>query len=139
MAMLFVIAVFTCIAFTAPLKFTFGLVLTGLIVSSAVKLCARTVSGIDPTHTEALRAVGLSLVFVLLAVLTMFSFAYGGPSVPSSIAALSAPVILLSPLIGYTLGFRIALGVSLVHSALIALLSSALSIAVLYAMKAVVG
>ncbi|WP_417071168.1 hypothetical protein [Niveibacterium terrae] len=139
MAMLFVIFVFLCIAFAAPLKFTFGLILTGLIVSTAVKLCARTVSGIDPTHGQALRAVGLSLVFVLLAGLTMFSFAYGSPSIPSSIAALSAPVILLSPLIGYTLGFRIALGASLAHSALIALLSSALSIGVLYAMRTMVG
>jgi len=137
MAMFFVILVFLCFACAAPLKVTLGLIVVCLVVSTAVKLCARAVSGIDPTHLEALKAVGLSLVFVLLAGLTMFSFAYGAPSVPSSIAALSAPVILLSPLVGYTLGFRIALGVGLVQSALIALLSSALSIAVLYAMRTV--
>ena len=139
MAMFFVILVFLCFACAAPLKVTLGLIVIGLVVSTAVKLCARAISGIDPTHSEALKAVGLSLFLVLLAGLTMFSFAYGAPSVPSSIATISAPVILLSPLIGYTLGFRIALGVGLVESALIALLSSALSIAVLYAMKAVVG
>ncbi len=128
---------FLWFAFIAPLKVLILTIIVGLIVSTTVRVTANMVAGIRPTHLEALQAVGLSLVFVAIAVFTMFSFTVGAPAAPLSIAMISAPVVILGPFIGYTLGFKLALRVGVVQSAIIAVASTGLTVALIFGLNKV--
>ena len=122
-------------AFIAPMKVTIVAIILALVVSTAVRFSAKAIAGATLTHLEALKAVCLSLLLVCLAIVMMFSFAAGAPSMPRSLAAISAPIVILGPLIGYTFGFKIALEVGILQSSLIAILSSGISIGVIFALN----
>lgn len=65
MVQLLFIAAFLFIAFTAPLKITLGLACSLLLVVGVVTLTARRLSGAPSSLAEAVRAVGLSFLFVV--------------------------------------------------------------------------
>lgn len=120
-----------CFIFAAPLNVIILAAVILLVVSNVVRFSARVVAGTTPSHVDALRAVLFSLLLVVVAATLMLSFMMGSGSMPHSVAMISGPVVIISPLIGYTLGFRLVLGVDFLRSAVIALLSTVLSVAIL--------
>lgn len=114
-------------AFIASMKVFVATLIVAGIVTTVVKYCTRVIVGTDPSHLESLKAVALSLLFVGIAIITMMSFSIGWAKAPFSLAALSLPIVVASPLLGYTLGFRIGLGIGFGHAAIIAVLSTSIS------------
>ena len=115
-------------AFIAPLKVTLATCLFVLVMLSIVRFSAQTVTGVQATFGEAAKAVGLSLVFLVIAILAWVSLSFGVPKGMSvQISGLGGYAVFGSTLAAYVLGFKLGLGISFGSSAVIALISSAAS------------
>jgi hypothetical protein len=124
---------FALFVFVAPGKAIAAVCALMLVTAYVVKVSTKAVTGAAPSYGEALKAVGLALLLLAIAKLTMASFSIGtgiGDLVGIPDAAMS-----LGFLASYVAGFSIALGVTFFPSILIALASTAASIAALLAIK----
>jgi hypothetical protein len=115
-------------AFIAPLKVTLATCLFVLVMLSIVRFSAQTVTGVQATFGEAAKAIGLSLVFLVIAILAWVSLSFGVPKGMSvQISGLGGYAVFGSTLAAYVFGFKLGLGISFGSSAVIALISSAAS------------
>ncbi len=134
MALLLFIVAFLFFAFIAPLQTTIGLAASFLLVVITVRLTAREVSGAPASWGEALRAVCLSFLFVLLAGILVFKFS--SVTGISHFSGLGFVLLLGVFLLAYVLGFKVSLGISLGASFLVALLAAVISTGVVLVLRA---
>lgn len=122
---------FLALVYIAPVKVVIIAIAMLVVVATAVRFSAKVVTGTAPTYLEALRAVGFSLSIVAVLALGLLVLMLEEASLPQSFSAVPTPLLIVSPLLGYTLGFRMSLGASFLRSAVIAVMSSAISLAIL--------
>lgn len=134
MVLLFFIFAFIFFAFIAPLQTTVGLAASFLLVVITVRLTAREVSGAPASWGDALRAVCLSFLFVLLAGVLVFKFS--GVTGIRHFSGLGLVLLLGVFLLAYVLGFTFSLGISLGASFLVALLAAVVSTGVVWVLRA---
>lgn len=133
MVQLLFIAAFLFIAFIAPLKITLGLASSLLLVVGMVALTARKLSGAPASLGDAVRAVGLSFLFVVLAGFALFKFA--DLSGFRHFSGFSLWLVLGLFLLAYVLGFKLSLGLPLVTSLVVALVAAVISTALYWATR----
>ena len=127
------IGAFVFFAFMAPLKLTVAVCALVLFVTVVVKISAQVVAGASPTLSESFKAVFYASLFVALALLAFVSFSSGtGIHHVDGLPALAAMAGLF---VAYTLGFQLGIGTSFGASAVIALISTLLSGAILWSVK----
>lgn len=122
MLTLLLILAFIAFAFGAPAKVTAITSVIILSVAFAIQALANAVSGNRPTFMEALKAIGLSFFFLLLALLFFASATYS--TVALFILAINPLLIPVGLFVPFTLGFSVSLRTTLASSALIACISS---------------
>ncbi|QKO21292.1 hypothetical protein [Rhodoferax sp. BAB1] len=134
MVLLLFIFAFLFFAFIAPLQTTVGLAASFLLVVITVRLTAREVSGAPASWGDALRAICLSFLFVLLAGVLVFKFS----SVTGirHFSGLGVVLLLGVFLLAYVLGLKLSLGISLGASFLVALLAAVISTGVVWVLRA---
>ena len=133
MVQLLFIAAFLFIAFTAPLKITLGLACSLLLIVGMITLTARKLSGAPSSLGDAVRAVGLSFLFVVLAGFALFKFA--DLTGFRHFSGFSLWLVLGLFLLAYVLGFKLSLGLPLVTSLIVALVAAAITTALYWAMR----
>ncbi|MDP3690575.1 hypothetical protein [Bradyrhizobium sp.] len=133
MVQLLFIAAFLFIAFIAPLKITLGVACSLLLVVGMVTLTARKLSGAPSSLGDAVRAVGLSFLFVVLAGFALFKFA--DLTGFRHFSGLSLWLVLGLFLLAYVLGFKLSLGLPLVTSLMVALVAAVISTALYWATR----
>lgn len=115
-------------AFIAPLKVTLATCLFVLVILSVVRFTAQAVTGVQATYGEAAKAVTLSFVLLVSAMLAWASFSFSVPKGANiQVSELGSYVVFGSTLAAYILGFKFGLGVTFGASAVIALISSVAS------------
>jgi hypothetical protein len=127
------IAALLFFAFMTPLKLTVALCALVLVVTAAVKLSAQLVAGVSPTLGEAFKSVFYASLLVALALLAFVSFS-GGTGI-HHVEGWPAVAVLAGLFVAYTLGFQIGIGTSFGASAMVALISTLLSGAILWSVK----
>jgi hypothetical protein len=116
---------FLFFAYIAPPPVTAAACLSIVLVTLVIKGVTRIVSGINPSFGEAFKAVILSFIFLMVAMFTLFSLSKGtGTSHFSGLSGWAVAGALLS---AYVLGFKVSLGTSFGASAVIAVVSTAVS------------
>lgn|SRR3990167_1553460 len=133
MLYLLLIAAFIFFAAMAPIKttVTFLVLLTSILF--VVKISTKFVSGNNVSLGDAFKAVGLSLFFACIALFTLTSFSNTtGIHNFTDTAAIIVIGLLFS---SYTAGFSVALGTKFGSSAVIASISTAVSIALIAVSK----
>jgi len=134
MVLLLFIFAFLFFAFIAPFQTTVGLAASFLLVVITVRLTAREVSGAPASWGDALRAVCLSFLLVLLAGVLVFKFS--GVTGIRHFSGLGLVLLLGVFLLAYVLGFTFSLGISLGASFLVALLAAVVSTGVVWVLRA---
>ncbi|CAN5377474.1 hypothetical protein BH11PSE11_BH11PSE11_26160 [soil metagenome] len=124
------VLLFVAIFIFAPLKG--ALIFTGAVLFATIVVQASTaaISKVSVTITEAFKAIVYSLFFTAVAAFTVMSFMRGAPSAlvtPATVAALAG-----LQYGGYVLGFMIALGLTFVHAAMVALASTLITCSALW-------
>lgn len=120
-------------AFMAPLKLTIAVCALVLFVTVVVKISAQVVSGVSPTLGESFKAVFYASLFVALALLAFMSFSSG--TGVHHVEGAAAMVVMAGLFAAYTLGFQIGIGTSFGASAVVALIATLLSGAILWSVK----
>jgi hypothetical protein len=134
MGQLLLVVFVIAVLFIAPLKVA-GLLIGGLLLSTLVVQATASSVGRTPiTLVEAFKALVLSTFFSMVAILTVASFMSGagiqalreaGPTAQGLALGLSFDLAATALLYGaYFLGFRVALGLPFLHSALVAVVST---------------
>jgi hypothetical protein len=122
MPQVLVIVFFLAIFVFAPLKGALVFAGAVLLASLVVQTSTSAISKVNVTITESFKAIVYSLFFSAIAAFTIMSFMRGAS------ASLMTPAtgVLLAALQygGFILGFRVALGLTFVHAALVAFAST---------------
>lgn len=123
---LFFLALFVVAPIKAAAVFTGAIFLATLVVQATTA----SISRVSVSLTDAFKAIVYASFFTAVAVFTVFSFMVGAPrelfASPAAFAAASLPLIALQ-YGAYVLGFKVALGLTLVHAAIVALASTAIT------------
>ncbi len=128
---LLIFGAFLLFVFTAPVKVTLATCAVMLVITSVVKALTHAMTGTSATYGDAFKAVGLAVVFMLIALFTMMSFAFGGA--PSDLRSLPGFAMNGALFGSYVLGFSVALDTTFGVSAVIALISTAASALAIWA------
>ncbi|MDO9007638.1 MAG: hypothetical protein Q7U80_05390 [Thiobacillus sp.] len=133
------IGAFLWFAFIAPLKVTVATGILLVLVTGVVTTTTRLVVGIQPSISEAAKAVALSFFFLAIALLTLFSFfaTTNSAGLSVNITGFSAWFVLAALLAAYTLGYKVSLGMSFGASATIAAISTVVSAVLIAVVKAI--
>jgi hypothetical protein len=124
-------------AFIAPVTITLGLALAFALVTGVVALTTKLVSGVETTIGSAAKAACLAFALLALALFTLISFSSGtGIQQFSGIPALA---LLAACMLSYSLGFKLALGVPMGSSIVIAGISTVVSAIALPLLKGVIN
>ncbi|AKJ29066.1 hypothetical protein [Caldimonas brevitalea] len=127
------IGAFFFFAFTAPLKVTLATCILLLLVTTIIRFTTRAVAGIEPSYGEALKAVGLSFFFLVLAFAALLSFAAGTGI--SNFTGLAGHLVFFAFFAAYVLGFKLSLGISAGASAVVAIVATVASTALFVAFR----
>lgn len=123
LVIVFFLALFVAIPFKSAALFSGSLLLSTLVVQATTS----TISRVNVSLTDSFKAIVYSFFFTVIAVFTIFSFMVGGPREifvnPASFLAASVPLVLLQ-YGAYVLGFKVALGLTLLHSIIVAAAST---------------
>lgn len=130
MGQLLFVGFFLVLFVVAPVKaaaiFTGAFLLAALIVQAT----ASTISRSSVSLTDSLKAIVYAFFFAAVAVFTIFSFMVGAPkellTSPAAVAAAAWPLIALQ-YGSYALGFKIALGLTFVQAAIVAVASTVIT------------
>jgi len=125
---------FLFFAFIAPLKITLAACLMLLLVTTVIRFTTRAVAGVESSYSEAAKAMALSFFFLVIAFFTLLSFASG--TGVNQFTGLAGYLVALVFFAAYVLGFKLSLGISFVASGLIAVVSTVVSTALFFALKA---
>ncbi|HEX5310792.1 hypothetical protein [Aquabacterium sp.] len=111
----------------APIKVTAIVCGSLLLCALVVQATTTTLSRVNVTLSDSFKAIIYSFFFSIIAFFTIFSFLIGGPREifmnPASARAAAIPLILLQQG-AYILGFKLALGLTLIHAFIVAVASS---------------
>lgn len=127
------IGAFLFFAFMTPVKLAVAVFALVLVVTVVVKVSAQVVAGVSPTLGESFQSVFYASLLVALALLAFMSFS--SSTGLHHIEGWPALAVLAALWVAYTLGFQIGIGTSFGASAVIALLSTLLSGAILWSVK----
>lgn len=120
-------------AFMTPLKLAVAVGALVLFVTLVVKMSAQVVAGVSPTLGEAFRSVFYASLLVALALLAFVSFSSGTGM--HHVEGWPAVAVLAGLFVAYTLGFQMGIGTSFGASAVVALISTLLSGAILWSVR----
>ncbi|SFP70822.1 hypothetical protein SAMN05216567_10883 [Variovorax sp. OK605] len=120
-------------AFMTPVKLAVAVGALVLFVTVVVKVSAQVVGGVSPTLGESFRSVFYASLLVALALLAFLSFT-GGVAV-HHVEGWPAVAVLAGLFVAYTLGFQLGIGTSFGASAMVALISTLLSGAILWSVR----
>ncbi|SEK01559.1 MULTISPECIES: hypothetical protein [unclassified Variovorax] len=120
-------------AFMTPVKLAVAVGALVLFVTVVVKVSAQVVAGVSPTLGESFRSVFYASLLVALALLAFLSFT-GGVAV-HHVEGWPAVAVLAGLFVAYTLGFQLGIGTSFGASAMVALISTLLSGAILWSVR----
>lgn len=118
---------FLAVLFLAPLKASAILIGALLLATLVVQATTSAISHVQVTMGSALKAIGLSLFFSVVAVFTIISYMHGAPRFMfDSVGGLALSGMALTGLQygAYILGFRMALGLTTLHAAMVAVAST---------------
>lgn len=110
------------VAFLVPVKITVAIVAFVIFLTSLIRYTAFSVSSTRISLEDSTKAIAASLFYMLIALLTLFSF-YKGNGLGGIPVALISGALFLS----FVTGLSHCLKLTLVHSALIALVSTVMS------------
>ncbi|MGJ7603077.1 hypothetical protein ACSFA7_01955 [Variovorax sp. LT1R20] len=122
-------------AFMTPLKLAIAVCALVLFVTVVVKISAQVVAGVSPSLGESFKSVFYASLFVALALLAYMSFSSGTGN--HHVEGLPAIAVMVGLFVAYTLGFQIGIGTSFGASAVVALISTLLSGAILWSVKGI--
>lgn len=120
----------------APLNVT---LMTGsilILIPSVVRYSTKLLTGFDISFGEAFKAVALSLILPIVAVLWLIS-ALGGTGVSIEFSGVGSLIFLAGLFAAYALGYKLSLGLNFKPSMAIAALSTLLSILALLFVRSV--
>ncbi|RTQ31861.1 hypothetical protein EJP69_24795 [Variovorax gossypii] len=120
-------------AFMTPLKLAVAVCALVLVVTVVVKVSAQVVAGNSPTLGESFKSVFYASLLVALALLAFMSFSSGTGM--HHVDGWPAVAVLAGLFMAYTLGFQIGIGTSFGASAVVALISTLVSGAILWSVK----
>jgi hypothetical protein len=129
------IGAFLFFAFIAPLKVTLWAVILLLVVTLVIRVTTRVVAGADTSYGDALKAMGLSFFFMVIAIFTLISLSAG--TGVTQFQGLSGLLVFGAFLGAYALGFKLSLGVSFGASLVVAIVSSVVSTLLFVGLKTV--
>lgn len=124
MLVLLLVLAFVFFAAIAPIETTIAFSASVIVTTFVVKLSAKLITGDDVSFIDALKAIGLSTLFVILAYFGLIGLTSPGGT---RFEGTSAVLFLFVFFISYIAGFSVALKTSFGHSAIIALISSLVS------------
>lgn len=127
---------FLFFAFIAPLKVTLLSCVLVIVATLVVTFAAKAIANVAPTVGESFKAVALSFFFGVIALFTLVSFSHGTGI--TSFTGLPAVAVFCALLASYVLGFKVALRTGFLASALIALVSTVVSGALIWSAKGLV-
>ena len=119
----------------APGKVVASTLVTAAIVSVIVRITAQSVTRSPVTYIESLKAVGLSLLFLGLALVALVQISF--QTQVYDYDGLSGWAVFIGLFSAYVLGFKVGLGTTFGASAAIALVSTVASSASLWAVRAI--
>ncbi|MET3183746.1 UNVERIFIED_ORG: hypothetical protein ABIC43_006938 [Variovorax guangxiensis] len=120
-------------AFMTPLKLAVAVCALVLVVTVVVKVSAQVVAGNSPTLGESFKSVFYASLLVALALLAFMSFSSG--TGVHHVDGWPTVAVLAGLFVAYTLGFQIGIGTSFGASAVVALISTLVSGAILWSVK----
>lgn len=129
MQQLFFVLAFVAFAFAAPTKVTVLCAVLLLLITLTVVAVTQAVAGTSTTLSSAFKAVFLSLCFLAVWLLTLLSYLKGGDR---SFHELSLVVLLASLFGAFVMGFKVALPLTFRSSAIVAVLSTGISGALIW-------
>lgn len=109
-------------SFLVPLKVTLATTVSLALITSLIRYVAYSMSGVAVTLGDAVKAIGNSFLFLVVAVFTLLSFLKG--SGVTHISGLPGIAVFSAFLAAYILGFQVSLRLSFGASAVIALVST---------------
>jgi hypothetical protein len=130
MPQLLLVLVFVIFAFAAPLKVTLLTATLLLLITLTVAAVTNAVAGVPTTLKDAFNAVFVSLCLVALALFTLISYSKGAGQ------SLSLLMLLISLFAAFVLGFKFTLPLNLGASAIVAVLSTGISGALIWGSRA---
>jgi hypothetical protein len=123
LVVVFFLALFVVAPFKAAALFSGSLLLSTLVVQATTV----TISRVKVSLAESFKAIVYSFFFTVVAIFTIYSFMIGGPREvfmnPAAFFVASAPLVLLQ-YGAYVLGFKVALGLTLLHAIIVAAAST---------------
>lgn len=123
---LFFLALFVAVPIKAAAIFTGALFLATLVVQAT----SSSISRVNVSLTDSFKAIVYACFFTVVAVFTIFSFMIGAPrellASPTVLAAATLPLLFLQ-YGSFVLGFKLALGLTWLHAALVAVASTAIT------------
>ncbi|RZL02905.1 MAG: hypothetical protein EOP36_07110 [Rubrivivax sp.] len=122
MAQLLMACFFLAVLLLAPLKASAIFLGALLLATLVVQATTATMSQVRVTMGSAFKAIVLSLFFSAIATFTAISFVYGAPRF--LINNLSGMALVGLQYGAYILGFRMALGLTTLHAAMVAVAST---------------
>lgn len=109
-------------SFLVPIKVTLATSVSLVLITSLIRYLAYSMSGVAVSLSDAVKAIGNSFLFLVIAVFTLLSFLKG--SGVTHISGLPGFAVFAAFLAAYVLGFQASLRLSFGTSAVIALLST---------------
>lgn len=120
-------------AFLASLKVTLAMALSLLLITSVIRYSAQAISGASVSFGDAFKAIGTSIVFLVIAIVTLLSFLAGNGV--HRISGLPVLAVLGGFLSAYVLGFKFSLGISFARSAVVAFIATLASTGAFYVVR----
>ena len=117
----------------APGKVVASTLVTAAIVSVIVRITAQSVTRSPVSYIESLKAVGLSLLFLGLALVALVQMSF--QTQVYDYDGLSGWAVFIGLFSAYVLGFKVGLGTTFGASVAIALVSTVASSAALWALR----
>jgi len=109
-------------SFLVPLKVTLATAVSLVLITAVIRYVAHTLSGVAISFSDAVKAIGNSFIFLVIAVFTLLSFLKGtGITRISGLPGIAAFGAFLA---AYILGFQVSLRLSFGISSVIALVST---------------
>jgi len=122
-------------AFMMPLKLAIAVCALVLFVTVVVKVSAQVVAGVSPSLGESFKSVFYASLLVALVLLAYMRFSSGTGI--HHVEGLPSIAVMAGLFVAYTLGFQIGIGTSFGASAVVAIISTLLSSAILWSVKGI--
>jgi hypothetical protein len=134
MGQVLMLCFFLAVLVLAPLKASAIFLGALLLATLVVQATTTTISNVNVSMGSAFKAIVLSLFFSAVAMFTIISFMHGAPRF--LVNNLSGMTLMALQYGAYILGFRMALGLTTLHAALVAIASTLItSVSILFIAK----